>query len=55
MLNSNALVVTDNVTVDSQRDSRVAVSQLLLHHSRGCTVCKQGTGRPVTQRMKPSA
>jgi hypothetical protein len=34
MLNSIALLITDNVTVDSQRDSRVAVSQLPLHDSR---------------------
>jgi hypothetical protein len=48
-------VVTDNVTVDSQRDPRVRVSQLPLHHSRSCTGFEQRTSRPVTHRMKSPA
>ena len=32
------------MTVDSQRDPRVAVPQLPLYDSRSCAVCQQGTG-----------
>lgn len=33
------LLVAYNVAIQSQRDSWVTVPQLLLHYSRGCTVC----------------
>jgi hypothetical protein len=49
ILNNSALFVSDKVAVDSQRDSRVRVSQLPLHNSRDCAVCEQGTGSTVTQ------
>jgi hypothetical protein len=41
------------VSIDSQRDSRVTVAQLLLHYSRRCTVCKQGAGRTVPIEWNP--
>src|SRR5262249_11354785 len=54
-LNRFSLLIPNHVAVDSQRDSRVTVPQLPLHHSRSCTVCKQGTGRTVPHRMEPAA
>ena len=38
MLNSAALLVTDNMTVNPERDSRVRVTQLPLYHGRSCAV-----------------
>jgi hypothetical protein len=31
------------------------VAQLLLYHSRGCTVCKERTGCTMPHRMEPAA
>ena len=47
-VNRFALLVSDNVPVNSQRDAWVAVTQLLLHNSPSCTVCEQSTGCAVT-------
>jgi hypothetical protein len=55
ILHSVTLLIANNVSVYSQRNSRITVPQLPLHHSRGCAVCEQGTGRTVPHRMKPAA
>jgi hypothetical protein len=54
VFNCTALLVANHVPVDSQRDSWVAVPQLLLHHSWGCTVWKQSTCRTVTHGVEPA-
>ena len=54
VFNYAALLVTYHVRIDSQRDAWVTVPQLLLHHSRGCTVCEQGTGCTVTCSVEPA-
>ncbi len=43
-----ALLISNDMAVDSQRDSRVAVAQLSLHDGRSCTVRKQRTSSTVT-------
>jgi hypothetical protein len=55
ILNNVSLLITDDMTVNSQRDSGVGVSQLPLHHGRTRSGCEQGTGRTVPHRMEPSA
>ncbi len=47
--------ITNDVTVDSQRDSCIRVPQLPLHDSRSCTICEQGTGRTVPQGIETAA
>jgi hypothetical protein len=48
VFNCITLLIADHVRIDSQRYPWVTVPQLLLHDSRGCTVCKQSTGHTVT-------
>lgn len=52
MLNSQALLITNDMGVDSQRDPRVGVRQLPLHDGRSRSVCQQGTGRTMPHRME---
>jgi len=54
-LHCTALLVSDDVAVYPPRDSRVAVSQLLLHHGRSNTVGEQGAGDTVTDGMTATA
>jgi len=55
MLNGIALVITDDMTIDSQGNSRVAVSQLPLHDGWSCAVCEQSTRCTMPQRMESAA
>lgn len=55
ILNSGALFITDDMAVNPQRNSCVAVPQLPLHDGRSCAVREQSTGRTVTQRMEAAA
>jgi len=55
MLHDCALLVTDDMAVNSQRDPRVRAPQLPLYDSRSCAGREQGTGRTVTHGMKPAA
>ena len=54
ILNSVTLLIADDVALDSPRDAWVTLRESLLHHSRGCTVCKQGSGCTMTCRMEPA-
>jgi hypothetical protein len=51
-LDDAPLLVADYVTVDSQRDSRVGVPQLTLHHSRRRAINEQCARCAVTQGME---
>jgi hypothetical protein len=52
IIHLGALLTSNNVTVYSQRRSRVTVSQLSLHYSGSYTVCEQRTGNTMTNRME---
>jgi hypothetical protein len=52
IFNSFTLLVPNHMPVDSQRAPWVTVPELLLHHSRSCSVREQGTGCTVTHRME---
>ncbi len=55
MFNRVTLLVVYHVCVDAERDARVTVPQLLLHHCRRCPVCKQGTDSTVPHGMKAAS
>ena len=53
--NSVSLLVAYDVSVDFERYPCVIVPELLLHHSRGCTVRKQGTSSTMPHGMKTAS
>ena len=54
VVNRITLLISHHMAVDSQRYPWVTVPQLSLHHSWGCAVCKQSTGRTVPHGMEPT-
>jgi hypothetical protein len=52
ILHGIALLISDDVSLQSKRDSGVAMSQLPLHNGKSCTVRKQCTSSPVSQAVE---
>src|SRR5262249_53927372 len=55
VFNCVALLVTNHVCIDSQRDPWITVPQLLLDDGRGCTIGQKGTGYTVSCRVEAAA
>jgi hypothetical protein len=54
ILNGITLLIADYMRIESQNDSWVTMTQLLLYDGQSCTFRKQRTGSTVPQGMKSS-
>ena len=49
------MLISDDVPIDPQGNSWVAVPQLPLYDSHGCAVCEQSAGSAVTEAVKTAS